>query len=169
MIDQLAGTSAIFALGAGVVGVVGVAVLALGVGRRFTAFEPRPLLNKSETALFHLVRRALRESRADGVTVVPQVCYGEFLRCRDRGRFMRVQARRCDMAVIDRQFRVLAVIEYQGAGHYGRRWRDARRARKSDRIKRPALRSAGIPLIEVPTKYQAATVKAAVMDSLPLA
>ena len=164
MIDQLAGTSAISAIGAGV---VGAAVLALGVGRRFSAFEPRPLLNGSEKALFHLVRRSRREVRADGVTVVPQVCYGEFLRCRDRGRFMRVQARRCDMAVIDRQFRVLAVIEYQGAGHYGRRWRDARRARKSDRLKRAALRSAGIPLIEVAAKYQAATVKAAVIGCLP--
>lgn len=164
MIDQLAGTSAIFAIGAGV---VGTSVLALGVGRRFAAFEPRPLLNRSEMALFHLVRRTLREIRADGLTVVPQVCYGEFLRCRDRGRFMRVQARRCDMAVIDRQFRVLAVIEYQGAGHYGRRWRDARRARRGDRLKRAALRSAGIPLIEVPAKYQAETVKSAVVGCLP--
>ena len=71
------------------------------------------------------------------------------------------------LAVVDRQFRVLAVIEYQGAGHYGRRWRDARRARKSDRLKRAALRSAGIPLIEVAAKYQAATVKAAVIGCLP--
>ena len=165
MIDQLAGPFALIAIGAGV---VGVAILALGVGRKLSAFEPRPLLNGSEKALFHLVRRAIRKAGAGGVSVVPQVSYGEFLRCRDRARFMRVQARRCDMAVIDRQFQVLAVIEYQGAGHYGRRWRDARRAKKSDRLKRAALRSAGIPLIEVPAKYQAAKVEMAIRDILPL-
>jgi len=53
-------------------------------------------------------------------TDVCQVSYGEFLSCNNRQKFFSINAKRADFVVYDTRFRVLAVVEYQGDGHYGR-------------------------------------------------
>jgi hypothetical protein len=68
---------------------------------------------------------------------------------------MSINSKRADFMIFDEQADIVAVIEYQGSGHFGRSKESRARAIESDRIKRSALSDAGIPLLEVPAKYNA--------------
>lgn len=85
--------------------------------------------------------------------ILMQVSYGEFLKGGDRATHARINQKRADFVVIDDDFEVLCVIEYQGAGHYGRGERARESAQYRDRVKRAACASAGIPLIEIPPRF----------------
>jgi len=119
------------------------------------SFQSRPLLNKSDQRLFPLIVSALPQH----CRVMCQVSYGEFLSCKSQKKFFSINAKRADFVVCDSSFRVLAVVEYQGSGHYGKTFRATLNAKRRDNQKRRALQEAGIPMIEVPAKFDVALVR----------
>ena len=117
-------------------------------------FEGRPLMNQTELRLFKMLRAELPA----GWSVMCQVSYGAFLRNKSYKRYMSINSKRADFVVLDADMNIVAVIEYQGKGHFGNS-RDSRaRAENSDTVKRQALREAGIALIEVPAKLDRESV-----------
>lgn len=87
------------------------------------------------------------------------VSYGESLKCRkpgsncDHRKFWTVNAKRADFVLCNDAFYVVAVIEYQGGGHYGSSPKGLVSSIKRDNTKRKALSEAGFPLIEIPAKF----------------
>lgn len=125
--------------------------LALGfyLKRKFSAFSSIPLLNRGEAQLYVLLKNQLPA----GFDLAPQVSYGEFLNSNSRASYYTINSRRADLVVFDNTFKVTAVIEYQGTGHNGSTKRSQRLASRGDQDKRKALKSAGIPLFEIPAKF----------------
>jgi hypothetical protein len=124
---------------------------------RGASFEPRPILNRSEFRVF-----AWLEAWAEGTPyrVFAQVPYGEVLRTEDRDAFRSVNSKRADMLIVDARGFPVAAIEVQGEGH----WQGNARAR--DAVKRAALESAGVALIEVFPRDDRDAVLAAVEEAL---
>lgn len=123
---------------------------------RFTAppFTTRSLLNRSEQQLHALLCGELPA----GYRLLCQVSYGEILACRSRARFRRINSKRADFVICDGDWQPVAVIEYQGSGHFGRDRAGARDARRRDREKRRAATEAGLHFLEVPARFDAAGV-----------
>ena len=142
-------------------------VLLLVVVRRFTAprFEARPLLNKAEQRVFAMLSRSVPRQFGKSARLFAQVSYGEFLSCKDRRAFWTVNARRADFLITDAGFFPLCVIEYQGSGHYGYSRQSAKRAAHGDRMKRRALASAGVALVELAPKVTPAQVDELLADA----
>ncbi|KPN62891.1 Protein of unknown function [Aliiroseovarius crassostreae] len=132
-----------------------VAVLVVVAGKLSQPrFSSRALLNRSERRLFWiLVKLAPR-----GWHVMSQVSYGEFLRCKSSRKFFSINAKRADFVLCDASFVPVAVIEYQGGGHYGNSRRSRTDAQRRDRQKRRALMEADVPMIEVPPEFNNDTV-----------
>lgn len=135
-----------------IAGILFIAIV-YGICKSRAKYTRRPLLNKSEQILFGQIQRILR-TQGNHFSLHPQVSYGEFLSSPSKAAFWKINARRADMIICDRDFMVVAVIEYQGSGHWGQTKRDKARARGSDGLKRRSLRSSRIPLIEVFSKYR---------------
>ncbi|MCW3783884.1 DUF2726 domain-containing protein [Defluviimonas salinarum] len=131
------------------------------------AFRKVPVLNRSETRLHSILARNLEPLFGGGSQLLAQVSLGEFLRSDDRGAFLSINSKRADFVVVDRDFNPVATIEYQGKGHYGWTREAAADARRRDGIKRMALTSAGIPMIEIPADYNERSVLASVRAALP--
>lgn len=112
-------------------------------------FVAKPLINKSEIRLFWMVTKQVPH----GFRVMAQVSYGEILRCQNRRKFFTINAKRADLVICDRDFNVVAVIEYQGGGHYGSTAKARKDAISRDRQKRRALSEAGVPLVEIPAQF----------------
>lgn len=140
-------------IGAGAIVVAVAALIALRA--RFTA---KPILNHSEKRLFWDVQRIMRD-QPGRYLLCPQVSYGEILASKSKRAFWSINARRADMVICDNAFNPIAVIEYQGSGHYGNDRRDQKSAKVGDRAKRRALASAGIPIIEVESRYKTSDLK----------
>ena len=119
-----------------------------------TPFKKRSLLNKSEHKVFADLAKAL----PNGHHLMCQVSYGAVLRNPSRNRYMSINSKRADFMIFDEQAQIVAVIEYQGSGHFGRSKESKARAIESDRIKRSALIDAGIPLLEVPARYSTSLI-----------
>lgn len=117
------------------------------------AFEPKftrkVLLNKSEIRVFDMLQRA----KPEGHHVSCQVSYGEFLKCDGNRKHRTINAKRADFVLCDKAFNVVAVIEYQGSGHFGSSVKSRLNALERDRAKRKAFAEAAVPLIEVPAKF----------------
>lgn len=130
--------------------VVVIAALAIFAGKvSQPRFASRALLNRSERRLFWiLVKLAPR-----GWHVMSQVSYGEFLSCKSSRKFFSINAKRADFVLCDASFAPVAVIEYQGGGHYGNSRRSRTDAQRRDRQKRRALMEADVPMIEVPPEF----------------
>ena len=107
-----------------VLGVGFLMVLALAIGLRPARFTSKAVLNKTERRLFDMLVRVVRDMRPDA-RVLAQVSYGEFLRSKNKKAFWSINARRADFLIVDAEFAPLAVVEYQGRGHFG----SSRRAR----------------------------------------
>lgn len=120
---------------------------------RTGAITTRPLLNASEARLFPILRSITAKHLGAGYAVYPQVACGEFLTTSSVKTRYLFNARRADFLIVDPAFNPVAVIEYQGSGHYGSSIRSQIRARKGDRIKRRVIRRAGLVLIEVPPRF----------------
>lgn len=118
-------------------------------------FQKKVLLNKSEMRLFHMIEAMLR---GKPYRLLCQVSYGEFLRTRSKKAFWKVNAKRADFLIVDQDFNPVAVIEYQGAGHFGRTGQSADLARQRDNTKKRACLSAGLAWIEVPAKIDRAAL-----------
>jgi len=142
-----------------------VIITALGIALRPARFTSTAILNKTERRLFDVLVRAVRDMRPDA-RVLAQVSYGEFLRSKNKKAFWSINARRADFLIVDAEFAPLAVVEYQGRGHFGSSRRAARAARQGDRIKARACRSAGICWIEIPARFSVAEVQQLLQQAL---
>ena len=111
--------------------------------------ERRGVMNKSELKMFGMLRNDLPHDWL----LMCQVSYGAMLKNRDYKRYMSINSKRADFVVFSPEMSVVAVIEYQGAGHFGRSAQSRQRAEVSDRVKRQALSEANIPLVEIPEKF----------------
>jgi hypothetical protein len=109
------------------------------------------LLNKPEYALLRQLE-ALVQNAPNGHRLFAQVSYGAFLEATARQDLEETRKvaehalmrKRADFLIIDRYGNPVAVIEYQGDGHY------RGNAHDRDQAKRIACHAAGIPFIEVP-------------------
>ena len=107
-------------------------------------FKPQPLLNKSETRLFHALEQMVAEI-APGWRVMAQVSLGEILRSQDQAAYRCINSKRVDLLIVDGDCKPLHAIEYQGRGHF----KGAHATAARDAVKKEALRRAGIGYVEV--------------------
>jgi hypothetical protein len=112
-------------------------------------FKSRAVLNKAEANLFAKLSQHIHGP----LHVFPQVSYGEFLSCKNKQKFWSINAKRADFIISDQEFNVVAVIEYQGTGHFGFSSKSKENTNRRDKVKRKALKEAKIPLYEIPHKY----------------
>ena len=118
---------------------------------RAARFTPRPILNRAEFKRFAWLEAWARDTP---YRVFAQVSYGEILACTDDDAFAAINAKRCDMLIADARGMPVAAVEYQGSGH----WQGDAKGR--DAVKRAALASAGIALVEVLPKHDRREVAA---------
>lgn len=107
-------------------------------------FRSRVLLNKPEGQVFLALDRAV-VARNPGWQVMAQVSVGEFLASGDAQAYGCINSKRVDFALMDANFQVRHVFEYQGSGHHQKGGGAAAR----DAVKREAVRKAGIGYHEV--------------------
>ena len=124
---------------------------------RRARFTPRPILNRAE-----FKRYAWLEAWARGTPyrVFAQVPYGEILACADEDAFRSVNSKRADMLIVDARGLPVVAVEYQGTGH----WQGD--AEDRDAVKRAALASAGVPLVELSPAHGRAEAVAMVEAAL---
>lgn len=118
-------------------------------------FTQRPLLNKAERQLYDLMLNELPQ----GWVIMCQVSYGAVLANKSFKRYTRVNSKRADFMLFDKNLRPMLVVEYQGRGHFGNSKQSKERAIISDQIKREALQEAELPLFEVPAKFDITMVR----------
>ena len=129
------------------------------------ALRPTALLNRPEAKLFRMLEHRLPA----GYRLHAQVSYGAMFVLEDTAAYARINRRRADMVITDKAFEVVAVIEYQGAGHAGFTARSALRSRRADQIKRQALSDAGLRLVEVRGEVSAESVRRVLEEVFPAA
>jgi len=105
-------------------------------------FEVRRLMNRWEYGHYLCVRDHLAAANPR-CHVFPQVPLGAILSTGCDIAFRSISAKRLDLLVVDAGGRPVAAIELQGSGHF------QGDAMQRDRIKKEALRRAGIPLLEI--------------------
>lgn len=123
-------------------------------------YTAKSLLNQSEIRVLAALDTTVPAIFGPDARIFTQVSYGEFLKGDSRGAFQRVNARRADFVVADKQGNVLRVIEYQGSGHYGNSNAAREKAKHGDNVKRSSLASAGLKLVEIPAKFTQQSVAA---------
>jgi len=114
------------------------------------AFRRKPVLNREERRVFNLIESFIAECAPD-YRILAQISLGEVLTVAGEGlsrreaerAFLAVNAKRLDLGIVDRDFALVAAIEYHGSGHF------QGNARERDAVKREALRSAAVPLLEI--------------------
>ncbi|MHA6187797.1 DUF2726 domain-containing protein [Escherichia coli] len=109
-------------------------------------FSRTSLMNASETTLYKAFCDHIND-KAFPVRIFPQVSLGEILKSKDRTAFFSVNSKRVDFVVTDLNYIPVAVIEYQGSGHY------KGNAKVRDEIKKIACEKAGIKYLPVQEKY----------------
>lgn len=117
------------------------------------SFRATDLLNASEVKLLSALESITRDVFGPEARVFAQVSYGEFLKGSTPSAHARINQKRADFVIANPAQTVICVAEYQGSGHYGRSHASRARAEASDAMKRKALESAGIAMLEVPAKY----------------
>jgi hypothetical protein len=113
-------------------------------------FAREPLLNREEFRLLPMLEAFVRDN-APNHRVMAQVSMGEIIKPVAVGAspallnraFLAINAKRLDFSIFDASGLIVAAIEYQGSGHYGKG------AEARDAVKREVMRKAGVPLIEV--------------------
>lgn len=141
------GVSIFMLLGIAIIIILGVNILAKLLEPKFVAV---PVLNKTEKRLFAAISSIIQPN----LRLCPQVSYGEFLGCKSSRKFWKMNAKRADMIVVNEDFHVIAVIEYQGSGHFGKTKKSRSNSLRRDRQKQKALKEAGIPLFEIPASFK---------------
>jgi hypothetical protein len=132
------------------------------------SYQRKALLNSSEKKLLGDLDKVARDLFGHGARVVFQVSYGEFLKGEDRSAFASINQKRADFVIVNPNIDVLCVVEYQGAGHYGRGEAARANAIKRDQIKREACESAGIAFVEIPNKFTRESVARLVAEKCGL-
>jgi len=124
---------------------------------RNSMFTRRPLMNKGEYDIFCKLETLL--SQLPGrYRLFAQVSLGEILHTDDALAYRSINCKRSDFVIIDRAGYPVAVIEYQGSGHY------KKDASIRDAIKRQACNSAGIVFTELHERYSDEDLKAVISE-----
>lgn len=151
---------------------IAVAVVLLVVGRsraagpaRALSYSSRPILNASEGRLYQVLERWRREN-ARHLNLSVQVAYGSFLSAEATDDWRKVAAKHADFVFWGKDRFVKAVIEYDGAGHYGSSREEAQKVAERDRVKDAAVSSANIPLIRIPQNASEADIRATLAQVL---
>lgn len=118
-----------------------------------------PVLNASERRLMVELERVLHDHFHTRCRVLAQVSLPEFVYAEAKADYFAISGQRVDFLVVDAGFRPVCAIEYQGAGHYGATAHSRARTRTRDFAKRKALRMAGVPLVEIPDRYDTALLR----------
>lgn len=119
-------------------------------------FENIALLNKEEFRVLPILEAAVRQF-GNGHRVMAQISMGQIIRPKtgsgtsqeNWSALQAVNSKRFDFGIFDRRGYLAVALEYHGSGHYGER------SAMSDAVKREALRSANVPLIELPETFRA--------------
>ena len=122
-------------------------------------FSRTSLMNASETRLYKDICDHIND-KAFPVRIFPQVSLGEILKSKDRAAFFSVNSKRVDFVVTDLNYMPVAVIEYQGSGHY------KGNAKVRDEIKKIACEKAGIKYLPVQEKYTLRDIDALLLASV---
>ena len=117
-------------------------------------FQTVLLLNREELTVLAVLEPLIAE-RCDGYRLMAQTSLGEIIRPKPGSgskqdcdlAFRSINSKRLDFAIFDRSGRLVLALEYQGSGHY----RETSFMR--DAVKREALRKAGVPMLEVPVRF----------------
>lgn len=138
---------------------------------RRVEFERCPLLNRSESAVFVVLEEVLRD--LGGYRLMAQTSLGEVIRPVPRSGTKialeearaSINSKRLDFAVFDTSGALVLALEYHGHGHHNRT------SALRDAVKREALSRAGVPLIEIPERWNAGRlagdVRAALVAEAP--
>ncbi|MDU3075308.1 MAG: DUF2726 domain-containing protein [Mixta calida] len=113
----------------------------------------RQLMNKSEYVVFCRLEALLAKTHSS-YRVFAQVSLGEILGSDSKPAYWAINSKRADFVIIDRTGQPVAVVEYQGTGHY------QGDASVRDAVKREACKSAGIAFIELSAGYSDADISA---------
>jgi hypothetical protein len=122
-------------------------------GDRAPPFSARPMLNNSEFRLYRTLER-WRRQYAPTLNLSAQVGYGSFLTS-ETDDWRSIASKHADFVFWGQDGYVQAIIELDGAGHYGNSRAEAAKVRERDRIKNAAALSANIPLIRIPQNSSA--------------
>lgn len=120
---------------------------------RSNDFRKRPLMNKGEYGVFCRLEALMSKNHPD-YRVFAQISMGEILSSANKEAYLSVNSKRADFVIINRSGYPVAVVEYQGEGHY------QEDARTRDAVKREAYKSAGISFIELPASYSTTDIEA---------
>ena len=105
---------------------------------RNTRFYKQDLLNKSERKLYWKLLKSKKS-----YFVFAQISLGEILRNDNKYHYKTIMCKRADFCVTDKNFNPIAVIEYNGKGHYS----DTSNLR--DSIKQTATQNAGLLFVAI--------------------
>jgi len=97
-------------------------------------FKKKRLMNKSEE---HIYWKLVGYCKNRNLNVFTQVSLGEILNANSE-HYRYINAKRVDFCITDRNFMPVAVVEYQGSGHFNETYQER------DAIKRQAVESAGL-------------------------
>lgn len=122
-------------------------------------YRAYPVLNASERRLWAEMECILHDHFHNRCRILAQVALPEFVFAEAKGDFHAISGQRVDFLIVDAGFRPICAIEYQGAGHYGRTAHARSRTRVRDFSKRKALRTAGVPLVEIPEHWDTALLR----------
>lgn len=122
-------------------------------------FETRRLLNREEVPVLRLLERTVREANA-GYRVMAQTSLGEIIRPKPNSgteeelqlAFRSINSKRIDFGIFDRFGQLVVAVEYQGSGHYHET------SFMRDAVKQEALRKAGVQVMAIEERFQAAEV-----------
>jgi len=106
---------------------------------RLARYEPKALLNRSEKTIYWELIKRLKSQYC----VCPQVSMGEYIGCENKEGFDAINSKRNDFLITDKQFNPVAVIEFNGKGHYQGNYA------MRDQIKENAVTRAGLKFIEL--------------------
>jgi hypothetical protein len=125
------------------------------------SYSAKILLNKSELKVLKILDEAVPSIFGADARVFGQVSYGEFIKGDDPSSQARINQKRADFVIINHLAKVICVIEYQGAGHFGRGPKARANAEHRDRVKRAACVGAGYQFVEIPAKFTIHDVRVA--------
>ncbi|MCI4412228.1 MAG: DUF2726 domain-containing protein, partial [Thiotrichales bacterium] len=107
---------------------------------RSTRFKVKPLLNFEERKIYFGLRGLLGKHN---YYIYPQVSLGEVFQNSDKDAFYAINSKRCDFCVADKGFMPVALIEYDGNGHF------ANESELRDAVKSEVAKSADVPLVRI--------------------
>lgn len=105
-------------------------------------FQRRRLMSPDEARVFKIAEAAVKRLGLSW-RVMAQVSLGEVLSSPDSRAYAAINSKRVDILLISSAGEPVAVIEYQGSGHY------LGTAAARDAVKKEALRRAGVAWVEV--------------------